>query len=88
MSRSACRTETRKALTDAEAALSDTPPSHDCLAVARSAGAEYVWWPADKYVDPRIRRWRGQAVTSNELDGLGVHELARLIGVGGIIEVG
>ena len=71
----------------AEKTLEDTPSEFDAFANAREADARFCWWPADKYVDPRIRRFRGQPVTPEQMNALGPHGLNRGVQVGGIVEV-
>jgi hypothetical protein len=77
--------ETR--LAAAETKLASTDPSFDCLAAAREAGALYVWWPTDKFRDPRKYRWRGEPVSDADVVKSGPHELRRMLNAGAIVEV-
>ena len=76
-----------KALEAAETNLAATPHALDAFTNARDNGAEYVWWPLVKFVDPRRQRWQGQPVTTEELAALGPHGLRHGIADGSIIEV-
>jgi hypothetical protein len=76
-----------KALKAAEKNLDATPHALDAFANAREAGARYVYWPIEKFVDPRIRHWQGQPIPDPDLATLGPHELRRGIDNGSIIEV-
>jgi hypothetical protein len=78
--------ETR--LAAAETRLASIEPSFDCLEAAREAGALYVWWPADKWRDPRRYRWRGQPVSDADVVAAGPRELRRMLNAGAIVEVG
>jgi len=61
--------------------------SFDVAAVALAAGARFVWWPPDRFVNPTRAQYRGQIVTAAELDLIGPFELRRLINSGGVVEV-
>jgi hypothetical protein len=76
-----------KTLSKAEATLADTPSSFDCFEAARAQGNRYVWWPKDKYVDPKLRRWRGQPISDEKVAEMGHHSLHHGVQVGAIIEV-
>jgi hypothetical protein len=76
-----------KALKAAETNLTATPHALDAFANAREAGARYVYWPIEKFVDPRIRHWQGQPIPDPDLATLGPRELRRGIDAGSIIEV-
>ncbi len=75
-------------LTNANADLDGTDSEFDAFANAREAKASHVWWPQARYVDPRLRRWRGKPLTASDVDDLGPHELNRCVVAGSIIEVG
>jgi hypothetical protein len=76
-----------KALEATETNLTARPHALDAFANAREAGARYVYWPIEKFVDPRIRHWQGQPIPDPDLATLGPHELRRGIDTGSIIEV-
>ena len=76
-----------KALSVAETNLAATPHAFDAFANAREAGSRYVWWPLQKFVDPRKQRWQGLPLTDSDLADLGPHELRLGINAGSIIEV-
>jgi len=61
--------------------------SFDVAAAALDAGARFVWWPPDRFVNPTRAQYRGQIVTAAELDLIGPFELRRLINSGGVVEV-
>ncbi len=61
--------------------------SFDVADAARDAGARFCWWPSSRFVDPRRYQYRGQPITSAELDDLGPFELRRLLNDGGVVEV-
>ncbi len=71
----------------AQTKLLTTSPDYDAFAAARSEGASHVWWPMDREVDPRLRRWQGKALTDDDIVALGPHELHRNVINGSIIEV-
>lgn len=79
--------DAEEALKAAETTLDATPSSFDAFAAAREAGATHVWWPMDRNVDPRLRRYQGQPVTVEEVQALGAHAMNRGVQAGGIIEV-
>jgi hypothetical protein len=76
-----------EAFSMAEETLDSTDPSFDAFANARDVGAKFCWWPMDRYVDPRLRRWRGQPISDEKVLEIGPHSLQHGIQVGGIIEV-
>jgi hypothetical protein len=76
-----------KTLSRASATLADTPSSFDAFEHTRDVGARYCWWPNDVYVDPKLRRWRGQPISDEKVAEIGPHSLRHGIEVGGIVEV-
>jgi hypothetical protein len=79
--------DAEKAVAKLETQLAATDGLVDVLAHARAVGASHIWWPVDRFTDPRLKHYRGQPLTAEDISSLGHHGLRQQVATGSVIEV-